>query len=66
MGPFEIGLNVFVFYCYKLYESQEIECGGLDVIGPHKLIGNSTIKVWLCWRKCYCEVSAKAMLNVTQ
>lgn len=39
MGTFEVELNAFgVMIWLQGYEGQQVECGGLDESGPHKLI----------------------------
>lgn len=43
-GDFEFGLNAFCFMILLyICGGWEVECGGLNVIGPHKLLGSGTV-----------------------
>lgn len=45
MGTFEVGLNAFcIMRLLSACEGLGVECGNLNVIGPHKLIENGTIR----------------------
>ena len=45
MGTFEVELNAFcIMILLQSYEGQGVECGSLNVIGPHNLIGSGIIR----------------------
>ena len=44
MGTFKVGLNAFcIMILLQAYGGQGVECGSLNVTGPHKLIGSGSI-----------------------
>ena len=47
METLQAGPNAFCFMILsQVYGSQGVECGSLDVIAPHNVIGSGTVRRW--------------------
>ena len=45
METLQVGLNAFCFMILsQVYGNQGVECGSLNVIGPHNVIGSGSIR----------------------
>ena len=64
MGTFEVGLNEFCTLIFlQANGSHGMECGRLNVIDPHNLIGSGTVRrcgfvgvgIVLLEEACHCE-----------